>query len=232
MTEYMRTLHKEHGYEEISTPQMLSDELWKRSGHYAHYKDKMYFCNIDEQSYAIKPMNCPGSILIYKSRPRSYRELPLKLAEFGLVFRHELSGVLHGLMRVRSFTIDDAHIYCTPEQIEREVIVIINMVNVMLKKYGFENVSIAIATKPEKAMGSQELWEKATLRLKNASDQVQALTLSMKVKVHFMDRKSNFKYKIRWEEHGNVVLFKLISSNRKILIYIMLPHPENTLGQS
>ena len=97
MTKYMRKLQGEHGYQEISTPLMLSDELWKRSGHYAHYKDKMYFCNVDEQSYAVKPMNCPGSILVYKSRPRSYRELPLKLAEFGHVFRHELSGVLHGL---------------------------------------------------------------------------------------------------------------------------------------
>ena len=166
----MRKLQQEHGYQEISTPQMLSDELWKRSGHYAHYKDKMYFCFIDDQSYAIKPMNCPGSILIYKTRPRSYRELPLKLSEFGLVFRHELSGVLHGLMRVRSFTIDDTHIYCTPDQIEHEVITIIKMTYAMLKKYGFEHIDVAVATKPENAMGSDVLWQKATDALKHALD--------------------------------------------------------------
>jgi threonyl-tRNA synthetase len=170
MTAYMRRLQQEHGYQEISTPQMLSDELWKRSGHYAHYKDKMYFCFIDDQSYAIKPMNCPGSILIYKTRPRSYRELPLKLSEFGLVFRHELSGVLHGLMRVRSFTIDDTHIYCTPDQIEHEVITIIKMTYAMLKKYGFEHIDVAVATKPENAMGSDVLWQKATDALKHALD--------------------------------------------------------------
>lgn len=172
MTQYMRKLQQEHDYQEISTPQMLSDELWKRSGHYAHYKDKMYFCLIDDQSYAVRPMNCPGSILIYKTRPRSYRELPLKLAEFGLVFRHELSGVLHGLMRVRSFTIDDTHIYCMPDQIEGQVIVIINMVATMLRKYGFNNYEVAIATKPENAMGSDVLWQKATDALKNALDRI------------------------------------------------------------
>lgn len=171
MVNYMRALQQEYGYQEISTPLMLSDELWRRSGHYAHYKDKMYFCLVDDQSYAIKPMNCPGSILVYQTRPRSYRELPLKLAEYGHVFRHELSGVLHGLMRVRAFTQDDAHIYCTPDQIEKEVITIITMVNMMLKKFGFEQVDIAIATKPEKALGSQELWDKATHALKNALDQ-------------------------------------------------------------
>jgi threonyl-tRNA synthetase len=168
MTEYMRGLQGKHGYQEISTPLMLSDELWKRSGHYAHYKDKMYFCNVDEQSYAVKPMNCPGSILVYKSRPRSYRELPLKLAEYGHVFRHELSGVLHGLLRVRAFTQDDAHIYCMPDTIEDEVIVIMKMIYEMLEKFGFKDIDVTISTKPENAMGSPELWEKATNALKNA----------------------------------------------------------------
>ncbi len=168
MTEYMRGLQSAQDYQEVSTPQMLSDELWKRSGHYAHYKDKMYFCDVDEQSYAIKPMNCPGSILIYKTRPRSYRELPLKLAEYGHVFRHELSGVLHGLMRVRGFTQDDAHIYCTPEQIEQEVITIIGMTYTMLHKFGFTDIDVTISTKPDSAMGSDELWEKATNALKHA----------------------------------------------------------------
>src|ERR1700733_745821 len=172
MTNYMRKLQQEHDYQEISTPQMLSDELWKRSGHYAHYKDKMYFCDVDEQSYAIKPMNCPGSILVYKTRPRSYRELPLKLAEYGHVFRHELSGVLHGLMRVRAFTQDDAHIYCMPSQIEQEVIVIINMTYAMLKKFGFHDIDVTISTRPEQAMGSTELWQKATDALTNALDKI------------------------------------------------------------
>ena len=168
MGNYMRSLQAQNNYQEIATPQMLSDELWRRSGHYAHYKDKMYFCIIDEQSYAVKPMNCPGSILIYKTRPRSYRELPLKLAEFGLVFRHELSGVLHGLMRVRSFTIDDAHIYCMPNQIETEVEAIIKTTYTMLNKFGFKDIAVAISTKPDSAMGSSELWDKATNALKHA----------------------------------------------------------------
>ena len=172
MTAYMRKLQREQKYQEISTPQMLSDELWKRSGHYAHYKDKMYFCMVDDQAYAIKPMNCPGSILVYKTRPRSYRELPLKLAEYGHVFRHELSGVLHGLMRVRAFTQDDAHIYCMPEHIEQEVITIIKMTYTMLKKFGFEDIDVAISTKPENAMGSDALWQKATDALKHALDTV------------------------------------------------------------
>jgi threonyl-tRNA synthetase len=172
MTEYMRNLQREQNYQEISTPQMLSDELWKRSGHYAHYKDKMYFCMVDDQAYAVKPMNCPGSILVFKTRPRSYRELPLKLAEYGHVFRHELSGVLHGLMRVRAFTQDDAHIYCMPEQIEKEVITIITMTYTMLKKFGFEDIDVAISTKPENAMGDNALWNKATDALKHALDTV------------------------------------------------------------
>lgn len=137
---YMRLLHKEYGYEEVSTPTLLSDELWRRSGHYAHYKDNMYFTCVDEQSYAIKPMNCPGSILIYNNRPRSYRELPLKLAEFGHVHRHELSGVLHGLLRVRAFTQDDAHIYCTLEQIEEQIRTILDISFRVLK-----NVTLKIS---------------------------------------------------------------------------------------
>jgi threonyl-tRNA synthetase len=158
----------QEGYHEISTPIMLSDELWRRSGHYAHYKDNMYFCTIDEKSYAVKPMNCPGSILVYQDRPHSYRELPLRLSEFGLVHRHELSGVLHGLLRVRAFTQDDAHVYCTPEQIEQEILTIITMVYTVLRKFGFEKISVKLSTKPENSMGSDELWNKAIDALKNA----------------------------------------------------------------
>lgn len=152
-------------YKEIKTPCLLSDELWKQSGHYQHYKNNMYFCTIDEKSYAIKPMNCPGSILVYQERPHSYRELPLKLAEFGLVHRYELSGVLHGLLRVRSFTQDDGHIYCTPEQIEDVIYETIKLTYDVLHAFDFEKISVAVSTKPDNAMGSDELWDKATYAL-------------------------------------------------------------------
>ncbi len=168
LTAYMRKLQQENDYQEISTPTMLSDELWRRSGHYEFYHDKMYFSIIDDKSYAIKPMNCPGSILIYQTRPRSYRELPLKLAEYGHCHRHELSGVLHGLMRVRAFTQDDAHIYCAPEQLEHEIITIIKMVFKMLSKFDLHDISFAISTRPEKYMGSDALWETATKALTDA----------------------------------------------------------------
>ncbi|MDP3889395.1 MAG: threonine--tRNA ligase [bacterium] len=159
-------------YREIATPIMLTDELWKRSGHYAHYKENMFFSTIDEQQYAIRPMNCPGSILIYKNRPRSYRELPLRLAEFGLDHRYELSGVLHGLFRVRAFTQDDAHIYCTKEQIDQEIINCVNLAHDVLKRFNFSNISVDLSTKPAKAMGSEALWEQATNALKKALEKI------------------------------------------------------------
>lgn len=157
-------------YQEVSTPIMLSDELWRRSGHYQHYKDNMYFCNIDERSYALKPMNCPAAIMIYKERPHSYRELPLRWSDFGRLHRHELSGVLSGLFRVRAFTQDDAHIFCTPEQIEQEIIDFIAVHDAVLKPFGFSNIVIGVSTRPAKAMGSDELWEKATKALMNGLD--------------------------------------------------------------
>ena len=162
LTNYMRSILKKADYQEIETPFMLSDELWRRSGHYQFYQDKMYFSCIDEKSFAIKPMNCPGSILIYKERPRSYRELPLRLNEFGRVHRHELSGVLHGLFRVRAFTIDDTHIYCIADQIEQEILTNLNIITNVMKKFGFEDLKIGVSTKPDKAMGDDALWEKAT----------------------------------------------------------------------
>ncbi len=155
-------------YQEIGTPIMLSDELWKRSGHYDHYHDHMYFSEMDDRSYAIKPMNCPGAILIYKERPRSYRELPLKLSEFGLVHRYELSGVLHGLFRARTFTIDDAHVFCTPDQIESQIKEMVDMTYKVLNRFGFEHITVGISTKPDNAMGSDELWNTATNALKSA----------------------------------------------------------------
>jgi len=170
LIDYMRKLHRENNYQEIGTPILLSDQLWHRSGHYAYYKENMYFTCVDEQSYAVKPMNCPGSFIVFNTRPRSYRELPLKLAEFGLVHRHELSGALHGLFRVRAFTQDDAHIFCTLNQLEEEITVILNIVFQVSKKFNFPEIELGLSTKPAKAMGSDEMWEKAIRALKNALD--------------------------------------------------------------
>jgi threonyl-tRNA synthetase len=168
MAAYMRKMIGQAGYQEIATPIMLSEELWKQSGHYAHYKENMFFCHIDHDTYAIRPMNCPGSILIYRERPRSYRELPLRLAEFGLDHRYELSGVLHGLFRVRSFTQDDGHIYCTIDQVKQEVITSIKMVHEVMRKFGFDKVGIALSTRPKGSLGSDEFWNKAEQALKDA----------------------------------------------------------------
>jgi len=168
---YMRKIQRGMGYAETLTPIILSDELWRRSGHYAHYKENMYFTTIDDKQYAIKPMNCPGSILIYKSRPHSYRELPLRFSEFGLVHRHELSGVLHGLLRVREFTQDDVHIYCTLEQLQGEILQIIKNAFDVLHKFGFEKISVKLSTRPQDSLGKDEndgLWQKATDSLKRA----------------------------------------------------------------
>lgn len=173
LIDYMRTLQTKMGYEEIATPLILSDELWKMSGHYAHYKDNMYFVKIDEKGYALKPMNCPGSYLLYQERPHSYRELPLKFAEFGLVHRHELSGVLHGLFRVRAFTQDDAHIFCTSEQLEQQIIEIIQLTRTVFNRFGFSEIKVALSTKPDNAMGSEIVWNQATEALKTALDKAQ-----------------------------------------------------------
>ncbi len=168
LTDYMRKLTYQAGYQEIKTPMMLHSDLWKRSGHDAHYKQNMYFSQIDEQEFAIKPMNCPGAFLTFDTRPRSYRELPLRLSEFGHVHRHELSGVLHGLTRVRAFTQDDAHIFCTHEQIEGEIANILLLIDQMLAKTGFLDFDISISTRPQGAPGSNENWENATNALESA----------------------------------------------------------------
>ncbi len=173
LLDFSRTKHQDAGYVEIATPAMLSDELWQRSGHYAHYKDNMYFSEIDERSFAIKPMNCPGTILIYKERPRSYRDLPLRLLEYGQVHRYELSGALHGLFRARAFMIDDAHIFCTPEQLEQELIDLINFTLDMYRTLGFENITVGVSTRPEKAMGDEKLWDTATNALIKALDKAE-----------------------------------------------------------
>ena len=167
LIEYWRQLHRKAGYQEISTPIILSRDLWYRSGHWDHYKDNMYAVKIDGEDYAIKPMNCPGGMLYYKSSIHSYRELPMRVGELGLVHRHELSGALHGLMRVRCFTQDDAHIFMTQEQIEGEIFGVINMATTLYDTFGFK-YHVELSTRPEDSMGSDEDWEIATNALRSA----------------------------------------------------------------
>ena len=162
-----RKFHKEAGYIEVITPLVMHEKLWRQSGHWDHYRENMYFIEKDEQTYAVKPMNCPGHIIIYKSQARSYRELPWKMAEFGKVHRYERSGVLHGLFRVRSFTQDDAHIFMTEDDIVREATDLIHLIDRMYKVFGFE-YRVDLSTRPENSMGSDELWELATESLKKA----------------------------------------------------------------
>ncbi len=164
---FWRSEHRKHNYQEIKSPVVLSRELWERSGHWDHYKENMYFLKIDEQDFAVKPMNCPGAMIYYKTRVHSYREFPLRIGELGLVHRHERSGVLHGLMRVRCFTQDDAHIFMLPEQITDEIIGVMEMIDHCYKTFGF-SYRVELSTKPEKAMGSDEIWEVAIDALKKA----------------------------------------------------------------
>lgn len=168
---FIRSIWRNHGYQEILTPSMLDVSLWETSGHYDHYKNHMYFSTIENKEYAVKPMNCPGSILIYKQQLHSYKELPLKLAEFGHVHRFELSGVLHGLFRTRAFTIDDTHMYCTPDQIGSEIVKSVKIIDQVLTTFGFETIHYAVSTKPDNAMGDDNLWDKATNALKSGLEQ-------------------------------------------------------------
>ncbi|MFA7660235.1 MAG: threonine--tRNA ligase [Anaerovoracaceae bacterium] len=167
---FWRKSHRERGYEEIKTPLILSEELWHTSGHWDHYQNNMYFTKIDEGNYAIKPMNCPGAMLAYKRRMYSYRDFPMRIGALGQVHRHELSGALHGLMRVRTFTQDDAHIFMLPEQIKEEIIAVIDFIDYVYKLFGFK-YHVELSTKPENSMGSQEEWDLATNALKEALEE-------------------------------------------------------------
>ena len=169
LLDYWREIHKKAGYVEISTPIMLSRHLWETSGHWDHYKDNMYTTVIDDEDFAIKPMNCPGGILVYESEPRSYRDLPLRMGELGLVHRHEKSGQLHGLMRVRCFTQDDAHIFMTPEQVRDEIKGVVKLINEVYSLFGFK-YHVELSTRPEDNMGSDEDWDMATEALRGALD--------------------------------------------------------------
>ncbi len=168
VVEYSKKKHFEKGYVQVKGPIILNEDLWKQSGHWDHFKENMYFTEIDERGFAVKPMNCPGHILIYKEDLRSYRDLPLKFFELGLVHRHEKSGVLNGLLRVRSFTQDDAHIFCTIDMVKEAIEEVIMLVIEIYRDFGFENWHVSLSTKPEKAMGSLQVWEKAEKSLKDA----------------------------------------------------------------
>ncbi|BBB92831.1 MAG TPA: threonine--tRNA ligase [Methylomusa anaerophila] len=168
---FWRKLHNQYRYQEIKTPIILNQKLWQQSGHWDHYKQNMYFTKIDEEGYAVKPMNCPGGILVYRSQHHSYRDLPLRMCELGLVHRHEISGALHGLMRVRSFTQDDAHIFMLPSQIKSEIKGVIELFNRVYGVFGL-SYHCELSTKPEKAMGSDEIWELATSALQEALEEL------------------------------------------------------------
>lgn len=178
LKDFLREKYTELDYQEINTPIILNQKLWLQSGHYENYKENMYFTDIDERDYAVRPMNCPGSTLVYKTGMKSYRDLPLKLFEFGLCHRHELSGALSGMFRVRSLTIDDAHIFCTPEQIEQEVIVTIKLIFEVYNAFGFKDVQVYLSTRPEKYIGSIEVWDNSEKALSAALE------------------KANIKYKV------------------------------------
>jgi threonyl-tRNA synthetase len=170
--EFERKEHLKRGYLPVITPHLMQADLWKISGHWDNYRENMFFLQVDEKDYAVKPMNCPGHVLIYRSTVRSYRDLPLRFFEMGTVYRYERSGVLYGLERARGFTQDDAHIFCTEEQLEDEIKGVLDFVFFMLKSFGLNEYEITLSTRPEKYIGSDEIWDKATIALKNALESV------------------------------------------------------------
>ena len=171
LLDYWREIHHEAGYVEISTPQIMNKQLWLTSGHWDHYKDNMYSTMIDDEEYCIKPMNCPGGVLVYASKPHSYRELPIRAGEIGLVHRHELKGALHGLFRVRCFNQDDAHLFVTPEQLTDEIVGVVRLIDSVYQKFGFK-YHVELSTRPEDSMGSDEDWAAAEEGLKVALDKL------------------------------------------------------------
>ena len=171
LLDYWREIHHKAGYVEISTPQIMNKQLWLTSGHWDHYKDNMYSTMIDDEEYCIKPMNCPGGVLVYSSKPHSYRELPIRAGEIGLVHRHELKGALHGLFRVRCFNQDDAHLFVTPEQLTDEIVGVVRLIDSVYQKFGFK-YHVELSTRPEDSMGSDEDWAAAEEGLKVALDKL------------------------------------------------------------
>jgi len=173
IVDHWREVHREAGYEEVNTPLILDRSLWHQSGHWDHYRENMYFVDVEEREFAVKPMNCPGGLLIYKSRQHSYREFPLRAAELGLVHRRELSGVRAGLFRVCAFTQDDAHIFCLPEQAKDEIEGVIELTLKMYRTFGFENCDLKLSTRPDHSIGSEEMWEMAETALREALEEME-----------------------------------------------------------
>ena len=171
LIEYWREIHTRENYVEVSTPLIMNRQLWETSGHWDHYKDNMYSTEIDGETFCVKPMNCPGGVLVYRNQPHSYRELPMRVGELGLVHRHELKGALHGLFRVRCFTQDDAHVFMRREQITDEIIAVVDLINEVYTKFGFK-YTVELSTRPENSMGSDEDWEAATNGLRAALDKL------------------------------------------------------------
>lgn len=169
--DYIKAKHLDNGYDLVMTPNILKGKLWEVSGHADHYKDNMYYFKVDNEDYAVKPMNCPGHILIFQSKVRSYRDLPIRYFELGTVYRQEKAGVLHGLLRVRGFTQDDAHIFCRPDQIKEEVMKVLDFVFTTMKDFGFEHLDIELSTQPENSMGRQEDWDAATKALRESLEE-------------------------------------------------------------
>lgn len=190
-----RKLHTREGYVEVSTPMMLNRQLWETSGHWDHYKENMYTTVIDETDFAVKPMNCPGGMLVYKMEPHSYRDLPMRMGELGLVHRHEKSGQLHGLMRVRCFTQDDAHIFMTPEQIPDEIKGVVRLIDEVYSNFGFK-YHVELSTRPENSIGDDRDWEIATDGLKNALDDLGLSYVVNEGDVPSMDRRLTFIWRI------------------------------------
>jgi threonyl-tRNA synthetase len=211
LQDFIREELGQSGYQEIRTPQIVDRTLWEQSGHWEKFKEGMFTTSSENRDYAVKPMNCPCHVQIFNQGLRSYKDLPIRLAEFGSCHRNEPSGTLHGLMRVRNFVQDDAHIFCSENQIQEEVLEFIDLVFKIYKTFGFENVSIKLSTRPEKRVGSEEIWDKSEQSLAEALDAKQLDWQLLPGEGAFYGPKLNFHSKIALEESGSVELFKLIS---------------------
>ena len=230
LLEYWREIHTKNGYVEISTPIMLSRHLWETSGHWDHYKENMYTTVIDEQDFAVKPMNCPGGILVYESEPRSYRDLPIRMGELGIVHRHEKSGQMHGLMRVRCFTQDDAHIFMTPEQVKDEIKGVATLIDEVYKMFGFK-YHVELSTRPEDSMGSDEDWKLATDALRDALDSLGMDYVVNEETEHFTDRKSTFIWKTPSDGPGSAEPSSSTSSFRCALTWNIQEQTERSTAR-
>lgn len=214
LEEFSRGLQREREYSEVRTPLMMNNRLWEQSGHYDHYKDEMYFTDVDENKFALKPMNCPGHMMIYKNSLHSYRELPIRIAEYGQVHRHEFSGALNGMMRVRTFCQDDAHLFVLPEQIEEEIGRVLALIDHIYKVFGFE-YKVELSTRPADYMGAESLWDQAESALQKV---LEKRGIPYRVNTGdgaFTGRRSTFIFWTRSREAGNAEQFSWISRCRR-----------------